>query len=348
MIRRIPISRALLAAALFAAACNDSPTDAVRPGSYDATRLGAPAWADTFEPEAVDGTRVVGAATTGGRSLAVLWMAGTFSRVGPEPAAGCDSRATAVSGTVIVGEVTCGTDAYGWATTLSGRAIAGPHTFADVNASGTIVGSRAGPEAARRAFILRNGQVTELLPPGATGSEAAGISDEGDVAVTAYAACGDEGCEESYVAVWRNGTWTTVPLPRGASRAVAYAVSSAGHVLGRGMGRQDPLFVWQRDEDLQGLPVVPGTRVEVNGISELGQVVGAGVRPDFPAQPTHGIVWGGEREYYLSDRIRGEDGDSWLIDAALAIDDDGRIAALGTHERTGESAALLLVPSRLD
>lgn len=346
---------ALLAAALLAGAC-DNPAGSKRPGKYTVQFIGAPAGASSFTPADIERGAVVGAAEVGGRVVAARWENGAFSFFSTGAPAGCDSEATAISSAAVVGEISCGGDTYGWSTTGIGRVDPAAHTFVDVNDAGTIVGTRGRGEAELRAFVVQDGAATVLLPPGAEASAAAGISDDGDVAVTAYSGCGDEGCARSSVWVLRGGQWSQAPVPRGTGRAEAVAVSGEGHVAAVGSAELDaagkpenllqPVFVWEPGDDLDALPVIPGTRVIVRDVSSLEYAVGSGVRPDRPAQPTYGIVWGGGRLYYLSERMeRGFE--PWQIEAAMAIDDEGRIAGLGSNVETGASGAVLLVPRNL-
>jgi uncharacterized membrane protein len=328
-----------------------------------------PAGAQSFAPRAVAGGRVVGVATDASRAWAVQWTAGGFSLIGPVVPAGCHSEPTAARGGMTVGQVTCTAsgapagqpvDAYGW---VAGQAVprlfAEPYTFTGVSSDGggvvgTINPRSQFPQAQSRAFLRLGGTVTELLPPNAIASEAAGISDAGEVVVTAYYDCpdgdgeaGDDDCHPSQAMVWSAGTWTEIPLPRDAERAVAVAVSSEGHVAGYAFGEADGVFLYRISRsDLDGLPVIPGTRVVLTGVNSLPQVVGTGVREVTTGRATsYGIVWGDERTYDLSERIAGTV--SWQITSALATDDDGRIAGTGVNRETGQEGAILLTPSSL-
>jgi uncharacterized membrane protein len=257
-----------------------------------------------------------------------------------------------------VGQVTCytgglPTDAQGWAAGVGAfpRLFAEPYGFVDVNRSATIVGTiyppTEFPQGAQRAFLVQGTSVTVLLPPGAASSVATGISDEGVVAVTAFYDCaGQDDCAPSRALVWEGGTWTEVRLLDRTDRSVAAAVSSAGHVAGYGLGDADGIFLYEAPEDdFSDLPVVPGTDVVITGANALGQVVGTGFR-QFPApgqQDSYGIVWGDDQQFSISERI--EDDEPWVVTAALATDDEGRIAGAGFNTELGLDGAILLVPT---
>ena len=351
---------ATVCAALAVCACRDTPTDPSRPDEYTVTFLGVPEGAESFIPRAVSAGRVVGVARAGSVSWAVQWANGVFTRIGPEVSPGCESEPLAARGPLTVGQVVCieagdtPTDAYGWAAGVGGipRLFLQPYTFVDVSGTGTIAATQYPPalfpDASSRAVRVDGIATTVLLPPDAAMSEAAGVSNAGDIAVTGYDICppASSRCFESRVYVWSGSAWTEVPLPGDAQSAIAAAVSSAGHVAGYTFGGGDGVFLWDHeDEDMDVLPVVPGTRVEITGANALGQVVGTGFRMDpAPGQrPSYGIVWGDERLYTLSERIDGEI--DWQITAALGTDDEGRIVGTAVNPENGQEGAVLLTPT---
>lgn len=133
-----------------------------------------------------------------------------------------------------------------------------------------------------------------------------------------------------------------MPMPRGTDSAVAVAVSSDGRVAGYESDRFDRVFMWRIGRKLQSLPVVPGTTVQVYDINRIGQVVGQAFRPNRGDRAEHGALWGDARLYYLSERI---DVGAWEIESALATDDDKNVVAIGTNPETGQSGAVLLIPT---
>lgn len=362
MLHRSALLAFSCALAVLASACDKSPTDPSRPPEYDVVFLGAPADAESFTPHGLYAGRVVGTARADGRAWAVQWAAGGFSRIGPDLPAGCDSEALAARAAFTVGQVTCfgaggaPSDAYGWITGVGAlpRLFAEPYGFVDVNRSAAIVGTvnppSQFPQGTPRAFLAQGTSVTILVPPGAVSSVAAGISDEGVVAVTGYYDCtGQDGdCAPSRAFVWEAGEWTEVPLPDRAEGSSAAAVSAEGHVVGYSLGEAEGLFQYDApDDDLEALPVVPGTTVEVtdaNGVGK-GQVVGTGFRlsPAQGQQASYGIVWGDGYQYSLSERI--DDGEPWVVTSALATDDEENVAGTGFNTVTGEQGAILLVPA---
>ncbi len=359
MLHRSALLACACACALLAAACDNSPTDPSRPGEYDVTFLGVPEGAESFTPRAVSAGRVVGTARAGGVAWAVQWANGAFTRIGPDVPAGCETEALGERVAFTVGQVTCHgvgdapTDAYGWAAGVGAfpRLFAEPYGFVDVNRSATIVGTvnppAQFPQAVPRAFQVQGTAISVLLPPGAASSEAAGIADDGTVGVTAYYDCAAQRrCAESRAMVLVGGAWVEVPLPSTADRSVAAALSSAGHVAGYSLGEVDGVFLYDApDDDFDVLPVVPGTRVQITGVNALGQIVGTGTRQSAaPGQtPSYGIVWGDGRQYSISERI--DDDAPWQVTAALATDDEGRIAGTGFNTESGAQGAILLTPS---
>lgn len=353
-----PFRLAAAAAAVVLAAACGSPTEPGRPGFYTVTFVGTPPGAETFTPRAVAGRRVYGIAAAGSERWPVVWSDGTFRRL-LDPPAGCAALPWAARGGAVVGQVNCGAagdpgsvpvDAYGWGQGTGlppGRVVAAPHGYRGVSAAGvvgTVYPRSEFPGRPHRAFLAStSGGVEVLLPPEAGASAAAGIADDGTLAVTALYDCTAAGCGGSRVAVRSGGAWSVLPLPPGAERAVAVAVSSQGHVLGLAGGSAGQLFVHHQGRT-RVLPVVPGTRVVVEGVNARGQVVGTGTRTTaVPGRAlAEGILWGGGRQYFLRERIRTED---WEVTSAHAIDDDGFVAATGVHAETGRSGPILLVPA---
>jgi hypothetical protein len=359
MLHRSTLLACTCALAVLAAACDRSPTDPSRPGEYDVQFLGLPAGAESFTPRALSAGRVVGTARAGNVAWAVQWSAGTFTRIGPDVPAACETEALGARVAFTVGQVTCyglgdtPTDAYGWAGGVGAlpRLFAQPYGFVDVNRSAVIAGTlfppAQFPQGDQRAFQVQGTSTTLLLPPGAVSSEAAGISDAGAVAVTAYFDCaGQRGCVPSRAMLWDGGAWVEVPLADDADRAVAAAMSTEGHVAGYTIGDVDGVFLYDLpDDDFDELPVVPGTRVQITGVNAWGQIVGTGIRLSVAPgqQPSYGIVWGDGHQYSLSERI--DDGGPWQVTAALATDEEGNIAGTGFNPETGEEGAILLIPS---
>lgn len=359
---RLCAAAAVLAAG--ASACRDTPTDPSRPRRFTVTFLGVPADAEGFTPRAVDAGRVVGTAAGGGTVWAAQWLNGSFTRIGPAAPAGCHTEPVAARGGFTVGQVVCTAtgvpagepvDVYGWASGVAvpARVFAEPYTFVGVSGGGAIAGTvnpaAQFPQAQQRAFVLSAGAATLLLPPGADASEAVGITDVGQVVVTAHRACdpASAGCRESSVMVWEAGVWTEVPVPAGADRAVGAAVSAEGHVAGYAFGESDQAFVYLVPRrDIDALPIIPGTRVLLSGANSLGQVVGTAVRDEPGGRlPSYGVLWGDERQYNLTERLASTE-EEWQITAALATDDDEHVAGTAVNPGTGQEGAILLVSTR--
>ena len=346
---------------LLGAACDKPPTDPSRPPEYDVVFLGVPPGAESFTPHGLFAQRVVGTARGGGAAWAVQWANGGFSRIGPDAPANCDSEALAARAAFTVGQVTCfgagdtPVDAYGWVAGVGAlpRLFTEPYGFVAVNRTAGIVGTvnppAQFPQGTQRAFLVQGGSVTILHPEGAVSSVAAGISDDGIVAVTAYYDCdGQDDCSASRALLWEAGAWTEIGLPGRAESAVAAAVSSEGHVAGHTLGEAEGLFLYESsDNDLEELPVVPGTTVQITGANSLGkgQVVGTGFRtsPAPGQQASYGIVWGDGYQYAITERIDEDNG--WIVTSALATDDEESVAGTGFNTVTGEQGAILLIPA---
>jgi uncharacterized membrane protein len=359
MLHRSAACALLCASAMLAVGCRDTPTDPSRPEKYDVTFLGVPAGAESFTPRAVSAGRVVGTARGGGEVWAVQWSNGVFTRIGPTVPAGCESEPVAARGAFTVGQVTCTgagdtpVDAYGWTENVGAlpRLFAEPYGFVEINRTAAIAGNLSPaaqfPQGTQRGFAVQGSSTTLLLPPGARSSQAVGITDAGEVVVTAFYDCAadERGCVPSQALLYAGGSWVEVPIPSDADGTVAAAVSSAGHVAGYTIGEVDGVFVYDYDgKDLDALPVVPGTRVQITGANASGQVVGTGIRqsPAPGQQASYGIIWGDEKQYTLSERIRGDV--PWQVTAALGTDDEENIVGTGFNPESGEEGAILLTP----
>jgi hypothetical protein len=343
------LARAATALAALAAAGCGSPTAPGIPPLYTVVFVGIPAGADAFLPTVVAGGAVYGVASRGAESWVAVWTEqGGFSTL-LDPGPDCRAAPRAARAGVVVGEVACaaaaGPEVRGW---VAGAAVppvpSEPHDFSAVSPAGvmgTVFPRAHHPGAVPRAFLLAGPGAESLVPPGVEASVAGGVADDGTVAVTALSACTAAGCARSRVAVRRDGRWTVLPLPDGTDRATAVAVSSLGHVLGYAGGPVEQVFVRQGTRT-RFLALIPGTRVVVHGVNALGQVVGTAAHPPTPGRlPSHGVFWGRERLYFLSERVAARD---WEITSATAIDDERYVAGTGVHTASGLQGAVLLVP----
>jgi hypothetical protein len=345
-------ARAATALAVLAAAGCGSPTAPGRPPLYTAVFVGIPPGADAFLPTVVAAGRVYGVASRGAESWVAVWTEqGGFATV-LDAGSGCRAAPRAARAGLVVGEVSCGApdpgggpDVRGWIVGAPPPAApADPHDFSAVSPAGvmgTLFPRAHFPGGVPRAFLLAGSGAEPLVPPGAEASVAGGVADDGTLAVTALSACAAAGCATARVAVRRDGRWTVLPLPNGADRATAVAVSSRGHVLGHAGGPVEHVFV-RLGNRTRSLPLIPGTRVVVHGVNALGQVVGTATHPPAPGRlPGAGVLWGRERLYFLSERVAARD---WEITSATAIDDEQYVAGTGVHTASGLQGPILLVP----
>jgi probable HAF family extracellular repeat protein len=102
---------------------------------------------------------------------------------------------------------------------------------AGINAQGDIVGtfnlSFGRYSVGSRGFLLRNGEFSVILPPGATGSfsSAGGINDQGDVVGTFADAQG------GHMFLLHEGIYTTIDVP-GFTGLVPQGINSRGDIVG--------------------------------------------------------------------------------------------------------------------
>ena len=163
-----------------------------------------------------------------------------------------------------------------------------------VNASGDVVGSAGlpGPVDVRRAFLWRNGVMTNLGTLGigrntvANYSFAFGINDAGQIV-------GESTTPLTYyhhAVVWWNGSIIDLGAKGPSSYSSAYAINNAGDAVGSGdvASGANHALLW-RGGQIIDLFTLGGSTSNAYGINNAGQVVGASTTTGDLA--THAFLW---------------------------------------------------------
>ena len=190
---------------------------------------------------------------------------------------------------------------------------------------GTLVGSQ-------RAFLWRDGQVTDLGTLGGTFSQALGINDVGQV--VGCSAIANSAARHAFL--WQNGTMTDlnslIPTDSGWALECAAAINDAGQIVGSGRHGFQRAFLWQ-DGQVSDL----GTGRHWNGesdarsINNVGQVVGSAIEYIFydPEQIGDPMIIEARRAFLWQSGTIGDLGflgSSWSSGAvASAINDSGHV-----------------------
>lgn len=197
----------------------------------------------------------------------------------------------------------------------------------DINDAGQVAGA-FNSEVAILPFLWSAGGVQELpLPGGASGGEACGINQIGEM--VGYSS-GEKGLQ---AVVWREGKapQELAPLP-GDSFSTARRINDSGQVAGTsGSGNNRQAVVWSKNGVVQRLGTLPGdSSSEATGISLAGEVVGYSEGP----KGTRAFLWSGEKGMQdlglLPNGIEAQ---------ALAMNDSGIV--VGTCNVGGESRAFV-------
>lgn len=281
------------------------------PSSWSISELDALAG----QPKAIsDSGFVVGCNSVGGFDRAFIWSNGSSRELSPELPAGSNSCAYAVNDAgmvagVVDGQVVIWTDAG-----LSRLPIPGvPHA---INEAGVVVGTitSADPLGPTRAFMWRQGVVTELHPAGARSSAAFAINESGQIA----------GTVDSTAVIWEGGGMRTI----GSGFITVGAINDFGEVVGRydfgGTGRAPP-YIFDGTlsplpggafDELSVLAITNGRRVLVNGLDGYTTVIENGERLSFELSPA----------------IRAA---GWRRMEPRAMNNRGWIVGYGAHNDTG-------------
>ena len=200
-----------------------------------------------------------------------------------------------------------------------------------VNNSGQIVGV-----SASHAVLWQNG-VAQQLDSGGVGGIAYAINDGGQIVGVTYTSTG------SLATLWQNGTATYV-APNGSS---AYGIGKSGEVVGSGLfgTTTQHAFSYQNGTltELPDLNVAGNS--QANAVNASGWVAGesmpanAYIVDGYPL-PEHAVVWVNGKVIDLNSLLPANSG--WVLNDAMAINDQGQIAGMGTYNGQSESFILTL------
>jgi uncharacterized membrane protein len=270
-----------------------------------------------------------------GNALAFLWNGGTPHSIAPSSTWGYGVNDFGV----VVGELDADhqplpliVDAAG-ARTFS--PLGGAYGIAyGINNAGSVVGSAQNPSGHYLPFTWSAGVGQSLpLPAGSESGIATSIT-EGGLITGAVDLGGDR-----RPVVWAHGALQELPLPAGQWRGGAERSNDNGLVIGTLSGAQP--FQVSPIEWEHGVPnMLPfeGVGAYPTGLNADGLIVGT---VDLLPYGSKGVLWLGGDSFDLTSRITGDSG--WTVGSALAIDDFGRIVALGTRDGN-PGFTILLVP----
>jgi probable HAF family extracellular repeat protein len=268
-----------------------------------------------------NGGRVAGCAeTASGEIHAFAWYGGTMTDLGRGAEAAGNSCALAVNDAgAVAGRASSGELVIWSAGGVSGLGFGGE--VGDMSDDGAVVGARASG-GSTRAFVYRDGVLTELGPPSVRG-EATAINARGQVV----------GSIDGRAFLYEDGALRDLGT-LGGSMSVARAINSSGEIVGQSSNEFGQPTPFIHRGAMQALPG-PSYSSAV-AISASGRVAGN-------AEGTYGYVVSGNAVTPLSE-LPSVVASGWRRLEPTAMNDRGWI--VGTAEnREGDLRAFLLLPA---
>jgi probable HAF family extracellular repeat protein len=216
-----------------------------------------------------------------------------------------------------------------------------------VNSGGEVVGfsdngipdafSMAGMATQTRAFVWRNGVMTDLGTLGGIDSLASNLNERGQIAGISFTdSNASSNCAwalTTHPFFWENGKMTDVGSLGGTCGAPNW-MNNRGQVVGFSTvtGDQPHAFFWDKKEGLKDLGTLPGRSVSfANWINEAGEIVGS---DDF-FNGGHAILWKNGKTIDLG-VLPGD-----CSSEALAINSRGQIAGHSSPDCNADGNVVL-------
>ena len=292
-------------------------------GSYTVIDLGAAPNDGSFKVEDVAGTLYAGTRTVSGKSQGYIAKIGTRDYTALKPVSGADSS--------VVLAIRANGDAVGYsflasnasnthATLWSGGTAfdLGVGRANAISSNGIIVGTSASQAAqfTKTAAPVLLGAISNGQASAASGVDSFGrlVGQSGQVAVS-----------------YQNGSFFDLSFQGAGNNGTAYAINNAGTAVGQ--VNNHPFYTSTGGFVVQYLNERNGSGVayDVNAAGDIVGVTGS----------THGAtIWQGATPSTLNDLVTNLN--SWDLQTATDISDDGRIVGYGTLD--GDPHAYLLVP----
>lgn len=271
-----------------------------------------------------------------GEGRALLWRRGRLVDLGVPPGF-TSSTATGVSDAgVVVGYARAGAGgsarSAAWSWSDGGFRLldvgAEQARATGVNSRGEVVGTKVsvGPAGvlAGTGFLHRDGQAVFIAPEGATSVDAVAVNASGAVAVAFDRRPGGTGS-----AVWRDGSFTILPLPEDAGPR---AINDRGEVVGR-LPYQPGRAGWLWDGEKVVVISGPSPVTALNNHGEITATsMGVSSGPNL-------LLRGGQW-LQLQQMIPA----GWQLMDVQGINDAGWIVAYARHTATGRDTPVLLIP----